>query len=114
MSASPSLRRRHHPNYLNIIVIQRDRFQRSAASHFQQRREVLITNAAVETDVGLDGRTAQVAIEDRLGRLQAHALVVTIEQLAKALDRTRRQLCQSGSHSIGRFRPAAGVAAGSG
>jgi hypothetical protein len=68
-----SLCRRHHPNYLNIIVFQRDRFQRSSASHFQQRRDVLITNAAVETDVGLDGRTSQVAIEDRLGRLQAHA-----------------------------------------
>jgi hypothetical protein len=90
MSASRSLRRRRHSNYLNIIVIQRNRFQRSAASHFQQRRDVLITNAAVKTDVGLDRGTAQVSIEDGLGRLEAYAFVVAVEQLAESLDRTRR------------------------
>jgi uncharacterized protein YukE len=45
---------------------------------------------------------------------EMRGFVKEIKQLAKALDRTRRQLCHSGSQSIGRLRPAAGVTAGSG
>jgi hypothetical protein len=34
----------------------------------------------------LDGRPAEMPIEDRLGRLQAHSLVAAVEQVAQALD----------------------------
>jgi hypothetical protein len=32
----------HHRNYLHLIVLQHDRFQGTASSDFEQRREVII------------------------------------------------------------------------
>ena len=52
----------------------------------------IVRDTTMETDLRLDRRPAQMAIEDRLGRLQTHSLVTAVQQLAQSLHRARRQL----------------------
>ena len=45
---------------------------------------------AMQADVRLDRWSAAIPIEDRSHRLQPHALVGAVEQLAEEFDRQRR------------------------
>ena len=38
-------------------------------------------STASHREIGLDCRSAEMPVEDRLGRLQTHSLVVAVEQL---------------------------------
>jgi hypothetical protein len=76
--------------HFHLDILQLDRFQRSAAGDLDQRGKVTVGFSPVEVDVGLDRGATEMPVEDRPRRLQAHALVGTVEQLAEALDRSRR------------------------
>jgi hypothetical protein len=53
---------------------------------FEQRSDVTVGLRATETDICPDRRSAEISVEDRLGRLQMHSLIGAIEQLAQTLD----------------------------
>ena len=48
---------------------------------FDQRRNVIVRDTTMEADVRLDCRPAEMSVEDRLCRLQAHSFVAAVEQL---------------------------------
>jgi hypothetical protein len=62
-----------------LPILQHDRLQRATVCGFNERRNLIVRDTAMEADV--DCRPAEMAVEDRLRRLQAHFLVAAVEQL---------------------------------
>jgi hypothetical protein len=91
-----SSRRRWRRCYLYLHILQHDRLQRTPSSRFEQCHKVTVRDTMMEADVCLDCWPAKMSVKDGLSRLQAHSLVVAVEQLAQALDCTKRQLRQPG------------------
>jgi adenylate cyclase len=114
VGASARMQQRVGRHYLDLRVLQQDRFRCSSARDLKHRLKMTVGVGVVEADGRLDRRTAEMPVEDCLRSLQPNALVVAVEQLAKALYSARRQLAQRSLDLLRDARPASriGTAAG--
>jgi hypothetical protein len=70
---------------------------RTSTGNFEKRRKVIVRDAAMEADVCLDCRSAQMAVENRSCSFQTHSFIAAVQQFAQALYGARRKLRQPGS-----------------
>jgi hypothetical protein len=67
--------------HFHLHILQQDRLQRATARDLDQRCNVTVVTTAMEANVRLNCRSAEMSVTDRLGRLQAHSLIAAVEQL---------------------------------
>ena len=103
--------RRARRDVEDISLIQVYRLGSPLPRHLEQRLEMLGGSTAPHRDIGLDCRSAQMAVEDCLRRLELDALVIAVQQLAQALYSTRGQLAQRSLDHIWDAGPAARIGA---